>query len=145
MTLKLPLLYVLWLEEYCQISPNKNQITKPLTCNQHLSLLYFSIKGWVKHSGKKLPENYKVDKVIVKNSFQTQAYQSTVNIMISLLKDFSNKFFWLINLKFQDIVRKPQILKLRKESSGGFFNFLWSFHKTCTYSLFNAIFSNWIT
>ena len=25
MTLNLPLLYVLWLEEYCQISPNKNK------------------------------------------------------------------------------------------------------------------------
>ena len=41
MTLNLPLLYVLWLEEYCQISPNKKQITKPLTRNKHFSLLYF--------------------------------------------------------------------------------------------------------
>ena len=29
--------------------------------------------------GGPTPENYKVDKVIDKNSFQTQAYQSTVN------------------------------------------------------------------
>ena len=38
MTLNLPLLYVLWLEEYCQISPNKNkspnlwQVTSILVC-----------------------------------------------------------------------------------------------------------------
>ena len=34
MTLSLPLLYVLWLEEYCQISPNKNlwHITSILVC-----------------------------------------------------------------------------------------------------------------
>ena len=86
-------------------------MVSPTVLSQKYNVRVTSIKGWVKHSGKKLPENYKVDKVIDKNSFQTQAYQSTVNIMISLLKDFSNKFFWLINLKFQDIVRKPQILK----------------------------------
>ena len=38
MNLNLPLLYVLWLEEYCQISPNKNkslnlwQVTSILVC-----------------------------------------------------------------------------------------------------------------
>ncbi len=38
MTLNLPLLYVLWLEEYCQISPNKNRspnlwhVTSILVC-----------------------------------------------------------------------------------------------------------------
>ena len=38
MTLNLPLLYVLWLEEYCQISPNKNKspnlwyVTSILVC-----------------------------------------------------------------------------------------------------------------
>ena len=38
MTLNLPLLYVLWLEEYCQVSPNKNKspnlwhVTSNLVC-----------------------------------------------------------------------------------------------------------------
>ena len=41
MTLNLPLLYFVWTEEYCQTSPNKKQIAKPLTRNKHLSLVYF--------------------------------------------------------------------------------------------------------
>ena len=42
-----------WLEEYGQTSPNKKEITKPLTGNKHLSLLYFwaresyTVKLWV--------------------------------------------------------------------------------------------------
>ena len=44
MTLNLPFLYVLWLEEYCQTSPNKNKSPNLWTRNKHLSLLYFCYK-----------------------------------------------------------------------------------------------------
>ena len=46
MTLNLPFLYFVWTEKYCQPSPNRKQIFKPLTCNKHLSLLYFFSRLW---------------------------------------------------------------------------------------------------
>ena len=47
MTLNLPLFYWFWLVEYCQTSPNKKQITKPLTRNKNLSLLYFWLTRFI--------------------------------------------------------------------------------------------------
>ena len=44
MTLNLPLLYVLWLEEYCQIRPNKNKSPNLWHITSILnSLLYFCV------------------------------------------------------------------------------------------------------
>jgi hypothetical protein len=43
MTLNLPLLYFVWIEEYCQTCPKEKKITKALTRNKHLSLLYFCL------------------------------------------------------------------------------------------------------
>ena len=54
MTLNLPLLYVLWLEEYCQISPNKNKspnlwhVTSILVCcifRTHCSTMFIQPKN----------------------------------------------------------------------------------------------------
>ena len=49
MTLNLPLLYVLWLEEYCQISPNKNKSPNLWHVTSILVSYIFGSTYWLLH------------------------------------------------------------------------------------------------
>jgi hypothetical protein len=98
MALNLPLLYVLWSEEHCQTSPNLKQITKPLTRNKHLSLLYFCLYTckmlWLTHRVLSWLKNFKVRKVCeFTRRRSNQSPQLSKYIFLFLYKETSSHFY----------------------------------------------------